>query len=60
MNGTTREIAARFNITSDEAIQVQNIVECCVGIDYSEATQAELNAAFDEAFAIYDQRGVCC
>jgi len=60
MNGTTREIAAKFGIELSEATQVQYILECCIGIDYSEATQGELNRSMKEAFDWYQQDGFCC
>lgn len=55
MNIITREIADRFKVDTNIASQIQDILECDVYLDYSEATQAQCNAAYDEAYALWMQ-----
>lgn len=50
MNYITKEIAARFGITTSEALDIQAIVESDLSFDLSEASQKELEARYDEAF----------
>lgn len=52
MNIITREIMARFAIDAIQAEAVQMRLEEDVYLDYSEATETECNAAYDEAFAL--------
>lgn len=49
MNGTTKEIAARFSVSMEKALEIQNYIENEIGIDWSEATQKKINRAYDEA-----------
>lgn len=52
MNAMTREIMARFCIDAIQAEAIQMRLEEDVHLDYSEATQAECNDAYDEAFIL--------
>lgn len=50
MNSYTREIAKLLKISLEEALKVQDIMECN-GIDYSECTQRTFNKEAREAYA---------
>jgi len=50
MNMYTREIAALLNISLEEAVKVQDEMECN-GIDYSECTKAEFKREAKFAYA---------
>ena len=50
MNGLTKEIASLLNITIEEALKVQEIVEEAGFINLSEATQMQINKAIKEAY----------
>lgn len=55
MNIITREIAERFKVDANIASQIQDVLECDVYLDYSEATQTQIDAAYDEAYALWMQ-----
>lgn len=59
MNNTTKEIANRFDVDMQEARAIQLVLECCVGVDYSEMSKRELNALFNEAKDMYDNGENC-
>lgn len=53
MNDITKQIMDRFNVTIDQAKEIQEIEEiyCCP--DYSEDSQLIINIAHDEAHQIW-------
>jgi hypothetical protein len=57
MNKLTRDIAARFKISLDQAKKIQDILEG-FGLDLSEISQRQLNKELDQAFKIYNNPNV--
>lgn len=50
MNIITRDIMARFGLEAEDALEVQWHLESYFAIDFSEASEAEHNEAYDEAY----------
>jgi len=59
MNNTTQQLATHFSISLDEAFKVQKVLECCVGIDYSEASPKATQSLFDEARELFVANDYC-
>jgi hypothetical protein len=53
VNGLTRDIIKRLDVTTDEALQIQRFLEEEHLVDYSEASMKEINHAIDEAHEIW-------
>lgn len=49
MNGYVKEIAKRLHVSLEQAKIIRDYIEDDLGIDWSEATQKEVNACMDEA-----------
>lgn len=49
MNYITREIMARFDLTAEAALQVQDVMDQS-GIDYSECTTREYNRVMNKSY----------
>lgn len=53
MNQITRDIAARFNITLEQALEVQGIINSCIFPDWSECSKREYDLTLAEGFHIW-------
>jgi hypothetical protein len=43
MNGVTKEISELLNVSLEEAIKIQDYIECNWLLDFSESTQTQFN-----------------
>lgn len=58
MNYITRQIMARFGLDAEQALEVQETLDIYFSVDYSEASQRELNRAYDDAYAYWTETKV--
>lgn len=49
---------ARFGLDAEQALEVQETLDIYFSVDYSEASQRELNRAYDDAYAYWTETKV--